>query len=484
MRVLAETMVDIPYLPAEIHRLIAQYVHREDLPRYRLANRQSCALGTEELFGTIVFHYSTASIHRLEELSASERLRACVKTIFWDVNIWKIPRVRDLNEWHRYFTMKAAFCRSLQLRNLVSIYDVIDASGYDELAENRTEWEEYLDKMEDEKRARKASKQLHALGRFQNLQSVRIVNGELCPAHRGLKKVADRFSSAPPAPAILRRGEEGLTESHRHDRHTQPGIEAFQTIQRYCNSSLRKLKFDSIHPQALTALSSRNFESLTSLDVKITEWLTGFHLGSEQPTSLQMQALRGFLARTTQLECLRVGANSNMQVIGDLSRVQHVFGSEFTWSKLRKLSLCQFTATPDALLSLVERHNSTLKDLRLRDISWQTDEEANVPEEELEADSPSTPPYPSPASWRSIQHCAWPRVLRKMSMDLSLDRATISGMLGEGGTVLGWQLDKNQKLAAAVSGYLISGGQCPLTADNAHFAIDNCKLAPISIASQ
>jgi hypothetical protein len=71
-----------------------------------------------------------------------------------------------------------------------------------------------------------------------------------------------------------------------------------------------------------------------------------------------------------------------------------------------------------------------------------------------------------------------------MSMDLSLDRATVSGKLGEDGMVLGWQLDKNQKLAAAISDYLISGGQCPLTADNAHFAIDNCKLAPISITSQ
>lgn len=139
--------VDIPYLPAEIHRLIAQYIHREDLPSYRLANRQLGIIGTKELFSTIVFHYSTASIDRLEELSASERLRGYVKTIFWDVNLWRIPMVRDFHEWERYFARTARINEDS---------GEVHASRFTEVSQNQREWEAYLDRLADEKEARKA----------------------------------------------------------------------------------------------------------------------------------------------------------------------------------------------------------------------------------------------------------------------------------------------------------------------------------------
>ena len=98
---------EVPHLPAEIHRLIATYVHRDDLPHYRLASKQLCVIGTEELFNTIVFHYSTASIDRLQKLSANDRLRRCVKTIFWDDNLWHIYRVELMHEWKRYWDFTA-----------------------------------------------------------------------------------------------------------------------------------------------------------------------------------------------------------------------------------------------------------------------------------------------------------------------------------------------------------------------------------------
>ena len=118
----------IPYLPAEIHRIIAEYVHREDLPSYRLVNRQLCDMATEELFSTIVFHYSTASIDRLKRLGWNARLRGQVKNIFWDVNQWSVGNVRDFHEWEQYFTQIAQLDR---WRNAN-----YDSSGYTQLSQN------------------------------------------------------------------------------------------------------------------------------------------------------------------------------------------------------------------------------------------------------------------------------------------------------------------------------------------------------------
>ena len=65
----------IPELPEEIHCSIARYVHRDDLPKYRLASEQFCAIGTEELFHTVTFHYSTRSIERLETIAGANHVR-------------------------------------------------------------------------------------------------------------------------------------------------------------------------------------------------------------------------------------------------------------------------------------------------------------------------------------------------------------------------------------------------------------------------
>ncbi|KAH8635958.1 hypothetical protein IG631_07792 [Alternaria alternata] len=65
---------------------------------------------------------------------------------------------------------------------------------------------------------------------------------------------------------------------------------------------------------------------------------------------------------------------------------------------------------------------------------------------------------------------AWPKVLQEMRKSLSLDHATVTGKLGENRHMRGWRLhEKHDELAAAVSDYLVRGGQCPLTADNADF---------------
>lgn len=454
--------LDIPHLPAEIHRLIATYVHREDLPHYRLASKQLCVIGTQELFSTVVFHYSTTSIERLKELSASDRIRGCVKTIFWDDNRFKIFRVGSMYEWKLHCDYRAGLNL---LREHRTASQELYRPLYAQLSGNREEWEAYGNKVLDEKIARQAAEQLEALEYFQNLRSVHVVNGELWPAHRGVRKVAHVLPHALPTPPVLRRGE-GIA-----DFYSLPGIEAFKTIQRYCKSSLRKLKLDRVHPSAFVSSEPGDLHCLTSLDITIFGYSGDWRFQYGLTLGKLMENLEMFMACLLQLESLKIGlGNGALTPTAPLASIHHVFHAETTWPKLRKLSLSGFSATPDSLASLLAKHSSTLKDLRLRDISWEKDA-SDAPEEKKKV------------PLRSIQHCAWPRVLQEIAECLSLERSTASGTLSENGDVLGWQLDKDDELAADVEKYLISGGQCPLTAYNAHFAIDNCELPPISVAS-
>jgi hypothetical protein len=64
-----------PRRDALLYCSIAQYVHRDDLPNYCPASKQFCAIGTEELFHTVTFHYSTRNIERLEAIAGVDHLR-------------------------------------------------------------------------------------------------------------------------------------------------------------------------------------------------------------------------------------------------------------------------------------------------------------------------------------------------------------------------------------------------------------------------
>jgi hypothetical protein len=216
-----------------------------------------------------------------------------------------------------------------------------------------------------------------------------------------------------------------------------------------------------------------NFDNLTSLNITITAWTYHTQYDWKLSKGLVMDGLSMFLRRSPQLECLRIDLNNGnaRTLVGRaVSTIPKVFGSKHTWPKLRKLSLCRFYATPDTLVSLLDRHCSTLKDLRLHDIHWEVDGSVTL-EKGLDVSS------------RFVRYCAWPQVLQKVAECLSLEHATVSGMLGEIGW-FGWRLDDDEELAAAISNYLICGGQCPLTADGVDTESESYHPSPpSSIAS-
>lgn len=108
-----ERQCTVPYLPPEVHRIIAQYIHSDDLPAYRLASKLCASIGTEELFSSLAFHCSAASTARIRAIKACEHLSKYVDSLVWDANSWSIPNVRDLHE------CKCAVCRCVGSRVMI-----------------------------------------------------------------------------------------------------------------------------------------------------------------------------------------------------------------------------------------------------------------------------------------------------------------------------------------------------------------------------
>lgn len=120
------------------------------------------------------------------------------------------------------------------------------------------------------------------------------------------------------------------------------------------------------------------------------------------------------------------------------STICDIFSQNYVWTDLRKLSLRYFHAEPAELLSLLERHSATLRDLRLHAIHLASDNSGKFP----------------------TTH--WPGLLREANAVLQLEKATVSGYLRMGSEQSEWDLEANRTLAATTSRYLVEGGECPL----------------------
>jgi hypothetical protein len=121
------------------------------------------------------------------------------------------------------------------------------------------------------------------------------------------------------------------------------------------------------------------------------------------------------------------------------ARLSDIFSESHTWPGLQKMTLVCFATKPEDLLSLLDRHRSTLKVLRLHE-AW------------FEA--------PSDTLIRELDPL---EVLATIHKTLRLERAKLSGCFGHANQLY----DLNDtNLAHAVTEYLIHGGTCPLNGTN------------------
>jgi hypothetical protein len=224
------------------------------------------------------------------------------------------------------------------------------------------------------------SSKLAIFAKFQNMRKVSICNGTFVPSQRGLDKLGN-CKDRPTEQPTLRRGE-GL-----HDWNTRPGVDAFMTISFVPGFFLRDLRLDRVHYSAFSGPVGGDFSNVINLDLRITirndytrdrsfRHLTD--MNRSRP-ALRLGHLQNFIISLSHLECLRLDLDSTheRQYIPCFkqlpSAIKDIFGLEYTWSKLRTLSLCHFFASSEAILSLLERHSSTIQDLSPRNISLAED---------------------------------------------------------------------------------------------------------------
>ncbi|XPS92495.1 hypothetical protein M3J09_001884 [Ascochyta lentis] len=162
---------NIPFVPPEIHLVIAQHVCRSDLPNYRLVSRLFAEAGKAELFHTITLRRTCASVSQLKQITQHEQLAKLVYTLIWDTNRWRVGV--DVRDWHEW----TSYCKSRAHEA-----DPGQSALYEELATSRQHWEAYLSRLEDEKQAAKGFEKLCLSTPFArlgllNLQEIHVVRG-------------------------------------------------------------------------------------------------------------------------------------------------------------------------------------------------------------------------------------------------------------------------------------------------------------------
>ncbi|KAH6633314.1 hypothetical protein C7974DRAFT_169278 [Boeremia exigua] len=421
---------DIPYLPAEVHLVIARYLHRDDLPRYRLVSRVLADIGKPELFKTIVLQSTVASVSALKHILQNKQLSNLVRTLIWDINTYRIGTdVRDWHEWTGYCESRAEHVDSDQ------------AALYMELAASRQHWESYLSRVDEE---RAVTREIQLLTRnklrLPNLQATCIV--------KGAYQLDDRHVSRSQAQAMRLPVTRPL-EKWRGDTLTHSVTSACLSISDPVISNTTKCRIFgfTLRKYSETNVASHEQEEktrVTSLKIKLR--------ASEHyrypPRKFQVHAFSTYLVRRPNLESLRLDLHSRIDTTDSAqTAIQDIFEPTdtsvspehhtlATWPKLRKLSLNHFDSSPRALVSLVTRHSSTLRDLRLKAIWLDNREEEENP-----------------------VHQTWVEVFRSIGTMTKLDKVVLSGAFRNTSHEDDvWDFD-DEKLQSAVADWICDLGK-------------------------
>lgn len=395
--------VNVAFLPPEIYLVIARYVQVRDLPNFCLASKTLVDAGRPELLHTIVLRPCLRSWTALKKIHHHEQLSRLVRRLIVDVTLWRVGTdVRDWHEWTRH-------CESQANHYTLVNIDPAQAALYKELAQSRHLWEAYLLRLEKEKALYEEIPT--SVIRLPNLQKVHIVRGAFVVKERHVHRLNQDSRLLITAPLSEWRGD-SISERYNIN----------QLIPRGFGLSVST----NITRWRLDGLTEQNFKFLRNM--KYTE--------NRSVISLRMRNLPCPKARTRMspldyvhrclslwhdLESLELHfqkpvADAQGSALPDIT---HYFGPAtplqgfsvpdtrehpLTLQRLRKLSLAHFTSSPGALILLVSRHSSTLRDLRLHGLKLRR----------------STNPDSRPSSWK--------RVFRELGRSADLDKLRFSGL--------------------------------------------------------
>jgi hypothetical protein len=464
----AQTTPRAPYLPPEVHRVIAQYVSALDLPNYRLVDKMFAEIGAEHLFEKIPFHCSSASLARIECIKKAEHLNKYCHTLIWDTNSWNISGIRDLHEWTRYFATKAK-------HQPTAAGDRYPPDKLNELAHNRQEWESYVSNVYEEKVTMDPHRIQDCLEGFKVMKKLHILNGGLSRTHRGIEKTSD-FVRLPEPPVVHYRGQSLYNGGAYVGPPQRPGGSAFKVIRdiKSIDWHLTKLRLDSVcwsvfsspHGElpSLQHLLSFHLRTTVRYEHHLTSDLQNADYEQTMDTQLRrarrifgkhhlldllikLRKLRSLKLEFSQHQCPDLEFDGHMYVKKLVTRasttLSDIISESHTWPNLQKITLRRLGTTSKALLTLMQRQRSTLKVLKLHDICFEVD------------------------AGQDTSQLKPPDVLTTMHELLQLERAQLSGGFGFARVSVGplWDLN-DPELGRGAADYLVHGGTCPLNDTN------------------
>ena len=420
---------NIPFLPPEIFLVLAQHIHRDDLPNYRRANRTLAEAGQPELFHTIILRNTCASVSGFNHIRQNKQLSKLVRTVIWDTHSWRVGvDVRDWHEWTRHCESGAESATPDQ------------RALYKELAVSRQHWEAYLSRLEEEKEALQVIKAF-SFGpprtglQLCNLRTIHVVSGTYQLNKWHVSKTEEHAMLPVTIPLSTWRG----------DSFSQSLPSILISAIPAAAASAEEWQIDGLTMKelGLLSISSRNYSTNSKLASIIIRLDAGpNYLGVKQAW------LASFLGQWRNLESvhldLGIRTDFPIQSIEDTFEgtnhlnLSHDLAGPQLWPKLRKLSLWHLYSSPKALLSLISRHSSTLRDLRLHAI-WLDGGGLELGTQKF---------------WRGI--------LEVIGATTSLEKMALSGVFRNNNCRSDmWDFD-DEHLAMVAAHWTINGGKCPL----------------------
>ena len=434
----------VPFLPPEVHFVLARHVYRSDLPNYRLASKALAEAGRKSLFQTIVLRSTLASVASFKNITQHEQLSKSVQILLWDATSWRVgDSVRDWHEWTRHCESRA------------ELVDPDQALLYRELAAGRQYWENYLSLREEGKVADQDLRRLTLYdktfdwtSRLPNLQKVYVSLNNSCPLQesRVCQLLGDYChlcsSSDDQWLPIVR-----PLDKWRGDRLGSQGTLVSHIIKALSN--VPKCRLYGSGKNLLSILRNHVlFPTLTSLKVRYCVE----NIRLLDPSAGRM----GHLSCYPSLESLSMSFHGRGRkdaiswvTVQDLFEPlekrelsRHPPKCPFIWKKLRKLSLSHLDTSPRALLALVAGHSSTLRYLRLQAMCL----------------GPDYTEISEPAVRQT-----WRDVFSSIGSTTSLEKVRLAGKFHNNHHEDDvWDLDQGN-LATVVADWIIQGGECPIT---------------------
>jgi hypothetical protein len=440
-------------IPPELHYEVYEHLPLEDLPNYRLVSKSFATIGATRLFRQLIFHPSYHSFDRILAVASHPLFRKHVQTLLWEDNRWatksweEYMQAREGNDWKQ--AIKEHVIKQLDPAQRVARHHYQEKIEFEVSRRCFTYCRNTRLKTSWSSEEVQGDYLRGVLGRFDNLEEIRIINGDFS-LHNGkiTKNWGEKGKPLQPSTSRGRfttRGDGMYCKPYSG----RPGQEALKESALACGDRLKSL---SINHLSLSSFSwpfkgpGPFYMSITNLRLVISTWEGGMQWGDDleedlyddyygpkfraiRPSITNLGLLKVFIGHFQKLEELSLSITPGTEVC-----LSDVLSDNLV--SIRSLTFNSFDTEEQFFISLLLNKADKLDYLELGNINLQP-----------------------PGSWL--------RIFDAIQGRMSLRSAAFRGRLLDGDATSpqdGWNMDEYH-LAMKLEECLIKGGVCPLQPD-------------------